>query len=169
MNENLNLVEILKNCPKWTKLYSIVHGDVEFIKIEKDKSYPIVVKAVNKGVFIPLTKYGKLYDSYEDSECILFPSKTQRDWRAFHILNKRGYIDELHPFSRVLVRNDDFNVWHIGLFEYIDDCGDAVCDSRCVKQCVPYNDETKALLGTADDCMEYYKYWEEGLYEGKII
>ena len=30
MNENLNLVEILKDCPKGTKLYSTIHGEVEF-------------------------------------------------------------------------------------------------------------------------------------------
>ena len=29
MNENLNLVEILKDCPKGTKLYSSVLGEVE--------------------------------------------------------------------------------------------------------------------------------------------
>lgn len=27
--ENLNLVEILKNCPKGTKLYSTIYGEVE--------------------------------------------------------------------------------------------------------------------------------------------
>lgn len=29
MNENVNLVEILKDCPKGTKLYSTVLGEVE--------------------------------------------------------------------------------------------------------------------------------------------
>ena len=33
MNENLNLVEILKDCPKGTKLYSTVYGEVEFEEI----------------------------------------------------------------------------------------------------------------------------------------
>ena len=30
MNENLNLVEIMKDCPKGTKFYSTVYGEVEF-------------------------------------------------------------------------------------------------------------------------------------------
>lgn len=33
MNENLNLVEILKDCPKGTKLYSTVYGEVKFEEI----------------------------------------------------------------------------------------------------------------------------------------
>ena len=30
MNENLNLIEILKDCPKGIKLYSSVFGEVKF-------------------------------------------------------------------------------------------------------------------------------------------
>ena len=33
MNENLNLVEILKNCPEGTKLFSTVFGEFEFESI----------------------------------------------------------------------------------------------------------------------------------------
>ena len=41
MNENLNLVEILKNCPKGTKLYSIIFGEVELDHIECRANYQI--------------------------------------------------------------------------------------------------------------------------------
>ena len=34
MNENLNLVEILKDCPEGTKLYSPIIGEVEFKRIK---------------------------------------------------------------------------------------------------------------------------------------
>ena len=34
MNENIDLIEILKNCPKGTKLFSYIHGEVEFDGIE---------------------------------------------------------------------------------------------------------------------------------------
>ena len=37
MNENLNLVEILKNCPEGTKLYSPAYGDVELIDVFLDE------------------------------------------------------------------------------------------------------------------------------------
>ena len=28
-------------------------------------------------------------------------------------------------------------------------------------KCIPYNEETKHLLGTKEYCPEYYKWWEE--------
>ena len=36
MNENLNLVEILKNCPKSTKLYSTVFGEVKLEEVKEN-------------------------------------------------------------------------------------------------------------------------------------
>ena len=42
MNENLNLVEILKDCPKGTKLYSTVYGEVEFYGIENGLEFPVM-------------------------------------------------------------------------------------------------------------------------------
>lgn len=57
--------------------------------------------------------------------------------------------EELKPFQRVLVRDFDHNVWHINFFER--KCGDYFqCFSGNWKQCLPYNDETKHLLGTTD-------------------
>lgn len=38
MNENLNLVTILKDCPAGTKLYSLIDGVVYFSHIVKDFS-----------------------------------------------------------------------------------------------------------------------------------
>ena len=72
--ENLNLVKILKNCPKGTKLYSPVYGDVELVKVCNGCDYPIEVNSTT-GEF---TKDGRLFLNYDD-ECMLFPSKDQRD------------------------------------------------------------------------------------------
>lgn len=84
MNENIDLIEILKNCPEGTKLYSPVFGEVEFKKINTSKVYSINVKLIS-GLIISFTREGKLYNSYyyKDAECVLFPSKEQRDWNKF--------------------------------------------------------------------------------------
>ena len=29
------------------------------------------------------------------------------------------------------------------------------------KYCVPYNDDTKHLVGTTEEAPEYYRYWED--------
>ena len=62
---------------------------------------------------------------------------------------------------RVCVGDEDC-YWTADLFSHIDDSiGRVCCSWYSWKQCIPYNDETKNLVGTTDDCPEYYKWWEE--------
>ena len=83
MNENLNLVEILKDCPKGTKLYSLIYGDVELEKISNDENdkYPIFIR-LHANTIDCVAKDGRYIGIY-DGECVLFPSKDQRDWSKF--------------------------------------------------------------------------------------
>lgn len=84
MNENIDLTEILKDCPKGTKLYSPLFGYVELKEIDTSKVYSVNVKLAS-GLIESFTREGKLYDRdyYKDTECVLFPSKDQRDWSKF--------------------------------------------------------------------------------------
>lgn len=87
MNENLNLVEILKDCPKGTKLYSNVFGDVELVRINQNDDiyylyYPIEIKLSDDSIN-SVTTDGRLCEYY-NGECTLFPSKEQRDWSKFN-------------------------------------------------------------------------------------
>ena len=82
MNETLNLVEILKDCPKGTKLYYTVYGEVEFDHIANSSKYPIVFKLKGREWYESLTSEGK-FEIEHDGECLLFPSKEQRDWSKF--------------------------------------------------------------------------------------
>ena len=100
MNENLNLVEILKDCKCGTKLYSPALGEVEFDKIVDDNTYPIKVMGNHDIIFF--TSQGKLYD-IEQGECLLFPSKNQRDWNKFKTNNHKftpKTFDEVLEFYR---------------------------------------------------------------------
>ena len=82
MNENIDLTKILKDCPKGTKLYSTIHGEVTLIDSnDTSQHYPISVRLNDKTVEI-FTYDGKLLNKF-DGECILFPSKDQRDWSKF--------------------------------------------------------------------------------------
>ena len=101
MNENLNLVEILKDCPKGTKLYLTTLGEVEFCKIDAG-IFPIYVKHKEVGDIL-LTREGKAYNRF-NGECLLFPSKDQRDWSKFTApWYKKERFDQktLHTFDRV--------------------------------------------------------------------
>ena len=119
MNENLNLVEILKDCPSGTKLYSPVYGDVELVKIsndENDKKYPIFIR-LNDNTIDCVAKDGRYSCNY-DGDCILFPSKEQRDWSKFKHKKPKFNPQTLKPFDKVLVRDADICRWNCAFFSY---------------------------------------------------
>lgn len=161
MNENLNLVEILKDCPEGTKLYSPVFGEVEFECIN-DIIGPIVV-TTNTGNAECFTADGKMY-TYYNGECLLFPSKEQRDWSKFKSSKPKFNPNILKPFDKVLVRDINSEKWKIQLFSHIiKNCFpyEYHCIGSCYNFCIPYNDDTKHLVGTKDEAPEFYRYWED--------
>lgn len=83
MNENIDLTKILKDCPEGTKLYTTIWGEVTFIKVSENvcNLYPIII--YNECDHVGLTKDSRYLINKQDSECILFPSKDQRDWFKF--------------------------------------------------------------------------------------
>ena len=83
MNENVNLVEILADCTEGTKLYSPLYGDVELVKVHHhDENLPIEIKLSN-NTFDCFSKDGRIFTEF-NGECILFPSREQRDWSKFN-------------------------------------------------------------------------------------
>ena len=162
MNENLNLIEILKDCPKGTKLYSTIYGDVTFESINEKKSHPIIVR-IGEDHTECFSADGKIYSFY-DGECMLFPSKDQRDWSKFKAKKPKFDPRTLQPFDKVLVRNESKYVWDCNLFSYIKPESEVYkyCSLCCgYIYCIPYNDDTKHLVGTTDEAPEYYRYWED--------
>lgn len=165
MNENLNLVEILKDCPEGTKLYSPIIGEVEF-KCIKDYDYPIVTYCKNGEHTLLFTKEGLFFPEGVQGECImLFPSREQRDWSKFKPKKPKFDPKTLCPFDKVLARDEKNEYWECAFFSRIRDekqtrykYATSYASFRC---CIPYNDDTKHLLGTKDEAPEFYRYWEE--------
>ena len=162
MNENLNLVEILKDCPKGTKLYSTSFGDVRFEEITNSTFYPIAVKQADDYI-TTFTADGKMNYHY-NGECVLFPSKEQRDWSKFKSKKHKFDPNTLQPFDKVLVRDDYKDRWICRFFSHIEDGIHAykyATIGSAFKYCIPYNDDTKHLLCTTEDAPEFYRYWED--------
>ena len=164
MNENLNLVEILKDCPKGTKLYSTIYGDVEFVKVSNHLEYPIEVKRryYSIGSF---TNDGRLLAGY-NGECVLFPSKDQRDWSKFKIKKPKFDPKTFQPFDKVLVKKGDksYNVWFPDFISLPPSDVDEtiLCmTTDDVFMAIPYNEETKHIAGTNEEAPEFYRYWED--------
>ena len=171
MNENIDLTKILKDCPKGKKLYSPIFGEVIFERIgDKSEIYPIKVKYYSEKYDrmdeVSFTKEG-LFLNITNTECTLFPSKDQRDWSKFKApWYKKERFDPktLNPFDGVLMRNGSCDYWSCYFFPHIIDGNDIYKYIKFMpgyKCCIPYNEETKHLLGTKEEAPEYYRYWED--------
>lgn len=162
MNENIDLTKILKDCPKETKLYSTVFGEVEFEYIHNGSDS--IAYKTKTGRKFDVNSNGRMFSDY-DGECTLFPSKNQRDWSKFSApWYKKDKFDPktLKPFDRVLTRHFDDERWDINFYSYkkLSWPYPYICIDGAYKYCMPYNDDTKHLVGTTDEAPEYYRYWE---------
>ena len=165
MNENIDLTKILEGCPKGIDFYHTVYGTVLFNSIDLDSEYPIRF-IVGKNEVNSVTKSGLAISDYK-GECVLLPSKDQRDWSKFERFWDKSKVEKfdprnLQPFDKVLVRDYTNVPWTIDFFSYRFNKTKNIRGVKyCWVYCIPYNDDTKQLLGTSNDCPEYYKWWEE--------
>lgn len=120
----VNIAEILKYCPRDMKLYSPVCGDCILKGVDSDITYPIsVMPYQNTYPLLTFTNEGKLSARF-NGECLLFPSKDQRDWSKFRIPVKRGDI--------MMIPNSNYTFIAAGeLYDNISPkyiCGINLCD-----------------------------------------
>ena len=170
MNENIDLTKILDGCPEGTEFYHAGYGRVWFVGINLNSNYPIKLSLYNDdGIHAAVSAKGTLDVSY-NGECLLVPSKDQRDWSKFVRFWDKPKVDKfdvntLQPFDKVLVRDFLSDNWMADFFEKVEESNIDYYNVTCVTthwiQCIPYNKETKHLLGRTDDCPDYYKWWEE--------
>lgn len=168
MNENIDLTKILKNCPEGTIFWSDNYGEVKFKCIAKSYKYtlkyPILVERTD-GTNAAYTKEGWC-DIYFPANCLLWPSKNSRDWSKFSApWYKKERFDPktLKEFDRILGWNPGTCKWECNLFSNINDYAEFnfKCFGVNYKYCIPYNDDTKHLVGTKEEAPEYYRYWED--------
>ena len=163
MNENIDLTKILKDCPKGTKLYSTIFGEVEFKYIHN--SSRTIGYETNTGRNFDVSHEGKFFRDY-DGECTLFPSKDQKDWSKFTApWYKKEKFDPktLKPFDKVLVFDSD-RPWTPLMFSYLEytlNYPRMQCFDFVARKVIPYNKETEHLLGTHNEAPDFYRYWED--------
>lgn len=171
MNENLNLIKILKDCPEGWIFWSDNFGQVKFVSIEKNLYRPIIVKR-SDGYNVSYSKEGWCNINFPAS-CLLWPSKDCRDWSKFiapwyksntSVVKEEKFDPKtLKPFDKVLVRDSCNYMWECDLFSHVSGIISDYryrCLASCYRYCIPYNDDTKHLLGTFNLPPKYYIYWD---------
>ena len=162
-NENLNLAEILKDCPKGTKLYSPIFGEVEFNCIYKNGA----IECENEcGVWYFNIDGTITIGDVKSQVILLYPSKDKQDWSKFKVKSNKPKFDPqtLKPFEKILGRDEDNQKWNCGFFSHKNEFNNAY-PYRCVgtpyTYCIPYNENTMYLVKTDDEAPEFYIYWED--------
>ena len=141
----MNIAEILKDCPKGTRLYSPIFGELNFEFVREDARFPIICTAIDGAV--PLfTCDGRYLDGYTNAECTLFPSRDQRDWNKFGMTDQETK-PQFKPFDKVLVRINDKCDWVCNIFSHMDSDNEYVCLYMRWPLCIPY-EGNEHLLGT---------------------
>lgn len=121
MNENINLIEILKDAPKGTKLWSSMLGDCYFEEYqERESTYPIRIRFTNhhkETDYRSLSAHGKEVE-VASAECVIFPSRKNRDWSTFKAPWKHKHFE---PFQKVLVvcqNSDGEDIWMADIYSH---------------------------------------------------
>ena len=161
----LNLCEILKHCPQGETFWSPMLDGVKFSCIDEERQM-IIVETIEGHFTWEINADGTIsIDEVTSPEVMLYPSKEMRDWSKFTApwLKKERFDPKtLKPFDKVL--GGDYGLkWGVDFFSHT--CNDEYHPYRCVgniyKYCIPYNDETKHLVGTKDEAPDFYRYWED--------
>lgn len=120
MNENLNLVEILKDVPKGTRLWSPICGECEFKKIDTtDKTFSI--SCIDTAVAYEWRfKADGTFFEY-GGECVLFPSKENRDWSTFKAPNTHKHFEPFQKVLRAIGHEFGYEVWFADFYSHYDD------------------------------------------------
>ena len=160
MNNELNLVEILKDCPKRMTLWSPCWGELTYKGIdwkeyeawdsESDDVYPIQMEWAKELSFNPYGKY------VTDGDVMIYPSKDNSDWSTFKAQKPKWNPDTLQPFDKVLGIRAGGEIWRGDMFMYRDSTYIGLGGKEYDKM-IPFNEETKHLLETNQEAPEYYR------------
>ena len=93
----INIAKLLKNCPKGTKLYSPLFGEVKFLDVDSADSTIIVeTERETHEWFFACGEYKvmKSHMLYSDAECLLFPSKECRTWKNFKLTKFKFKVED---------------------------------------------------------------------------
>ena len=83
MENKINLVEILQDCPKGMELDCVMYDNLYFDKVDEDCRYPIGCYTIYDGcrTSVNFTEFGE-FNNYGTAKCVIFP-KGKTTWEGF--------------------------------------------------------------------------------------
>ena len=120
----INIADILKDCPKGTKLYSPICGNCKLLKIYNGLGLDVINDTDEVFNF----SYDGRYNL--NGECCIFPSKENRDWGKFQrpfqdgdVISNNSYIAIFHKLGKPnFCEYDKVVYYHCWCYQCGKDC-----------------------------------------------
>lgn len=132
-----NIAEILKDCPKGTELYSPICGVCRLREVEITSNFTVIHCIGEKNCDISFDECGRF--EYDGGECLLFPSKENRDWSIFNNTKRFKKGDFIYNGGFICIYN---GITEHGSIEFF--------------ACIPWywngRDASAEYMGTYDVC-----------------
>ena len=156
-----NIAEILKNCPRGTKLYSPICGECEFSKIAYDDDHIEVIACDKSHRFFSFYDDGRYIQDI--GECLLFPSKDNRDWSKFGKLKfKKGDFVHQRDFVCLFHGLTDNNaIRYLAFYHIIDEY---FCINEKPMIGIGHLDKEDTRLATEEEKQKLLKIIDENGY-----
>jgi hypothetical protein len=121
------------------------------VKHKCDKNNTIITITGSKNNYYYIQYYNNKKNEYQN-ESISF---TDQD--KYELVIDKFDINNLKHFDKVLMRSSNAREWVATFYSHYNNNKFYGC-GMCCSQCIPY-EENKHLLGTTDDCIDFYKNW----------
>lgn len=147
------------NCKNSTHYWSIKKQD-DWELLDTTSKFKVGDKIRHKTDRDYIFEISRVYnDSYGlVGSSWMIPMNYQND---YELVSDKFDPKTLQPFQKVLVRQYDDSAWSVDFYSYYDEDVSVCTGDVHYDYCIPYNDDTKHLLGKSDDAPEFYRYWEE--------
>ena len=162
--EKINIAELLKDCSKGTKLYSPICGNCKILKIYSGLGLDVINDADEVFNF----SYDGRYNL--NGECLLFPSKDNRDWNTFRPFKDGDILTYTGNYTTTFIYRNKDNEPHLSTSFYVA-CNDAPSRNFLIYNkytLIALNENCDVRLATEDEKIKLFDAIKENGYRWNI-
>ena len=148
----INIADILKDCPKGTKLYSPICGECRLIKIYEGLGFDVINDTDDVFNF----SYDGRYNL--NGECCIFPSKDNRDWNTFLTFKDGDILTYTGNRTTTFIYRNKDNEPHFSTSFYVA-CNDAPSHNFLIYNkytLIALNENCDVRLATEDEKIKLF-------------
>ena len=148
----INIADILKDCPKGTKLYSPICGNCKLLKIYNGLGFDVINDTDEVFNF----SYDGRYNL--NGECCIFPSKENRDWNKFRPFKDGDILTYTGNHTTTFIYRNKDNEPHLATSFYVG-CSDAPSHNFLIYNkytLIALNENCDVRLATEDEKIKLF-------------